>query len=124
MTRLTVVIGGILIVLGVVGYVATAAASLTALIPTAVGILLLICAAVAIRKPAAHRHAMHAALAIALIAALGSLRNVVRLGDLLAETAANPAAVLLTTVMFVLLVGYLVAGIRSFVAARRRRIAS
>jgi uncharacterized membrane protein len=124
MTRLTAVIGGILIVLGVVGYVATAAASLTALIPTLVGILLLACAAIAIRRPAAHRHAMHAALAIALIAALGSLRNVVRLPDLLAGTAANPAAVLLTTVMFLLLAGYLIAGIRSFVAARRRRIAS
>ena len=48
---------------------------------------------------------MHTALAIALITALASLRNVVRLGDLLAGTATNPAAVLLSTIMFVLLAG-------------------
>ena len=119
MIRLTVVIGGILAILGVVGYVATAAASLTALIPSAVGVLLLVCATVAARMPANHRHAMHTALVIALIAALASLRNVARLGDLLAGTATNPAAVLLSTIMFVLLAGYIAAGVRSFVAARR-----
>ena len=62
---------------------------------------------------------MHTALVIALIAALASLRNVARLGDLLAGTAMNPAAVLLSTIMFVLLAGYIAAGVRSFVAARR-----
>jgi hypothetical protein len=121
MIRLTAVIGVILVVLGVVGYAATAAASLTALIPAVVGVLLLVCAAIARRGPAANRHAMHAALAIALLSALGSLRNVARLGDLFAGTAANPAAVLVSTIMFVLLVGYLVVGVRSFVAARRVR---
>jgi hypothetical protein len=119
MIRLTVVIGGILAILGVVGYIATAATSLTALIPSAVGVLLLVCATVAARRPANHRHAMHTALVIALIAALASLRNVARLGDLLAGTATNPAAVLLSTIMFVLLAGYIAAGVRSFVATRR-----
>ena len=61
MIRLTVVIGGILAILGVVGYIATAATSLTALIPSAVGVLLLVCATVAARRPANHRHAMHTA---------------------------------------------------------------
>jgi hypothetical protein len=120
MTRLTVVIGVVLVVLGVVTYVATAAASLTALIPTLVGLLLLGCAALA-RKPEWHKHGIHAALVIALIGALGTLMNVARIGEVLAGTAERPAAVIESTVMFVLLVGYLVAGVRSFVAARRAR---
>jgi hypothetical protein len=118
MTRLTVVIGSVLVVLGVVGYAATAAASVTALIPSLVGVLMLLCAAAA-RKPGWHRHGIHAALVVALLGALGTLMNVVRIGEVFAGTAERPAAVIESTVMFVLLVGYLVMGVRSFVAARR-----
>jgi hypothetical protein len=118
MTRLTVVIGAVLVVLGVVVFVATAAASVTALIPSLVGVLLLLCALLA-RKPAWHRHGIHAALVVALLGALGTVMNVVRIGEVFAGTAERPAAVIESTVMFVLLVGYLVMGMRSFVAARR-----
>jgi hypothetical protein len=123
MTTLTVVIGAVLVVLGIVAYVGTAAVSLTALIPSVVGVLLLVCAAAA-RKPAWHRHGIHAALVVALLGALGSLMNVARIGDVLAGTAERPAAVIVSTIMFVLLVGYLVMGARSFVAARRQRSTS
>lgn len=118
MTRLTVVIGAALVVLGVVAYAVTAAASVTALIPSLVGVLLLLCA-VAARKPAWHRHGIHAALVVALFGALGTVMNVVRIGEVFAGTAERPAAVIESTLMFVLLVGYLVMGVRSFVAARR-----
>lgn len=124
MLRLTYALGAVLTVLGVVAYAATAAASLTALIPSAVGVLLLACAAIAAYRPAVHRHAVHAALAVALLGALGSVRNVVRLGDLIAGSAANPPAVLVSTIMFVLLVGYLVVGVRSLLTARRGRSSS
>jgi hypothetical protein len=118
MTRLTVVIGAVLVVLGVVVFAATAAASVTALIPSLVGVLMLLCALLA-RKPAWHRHGIHAALVVALLGALGTLMNVVRIGEVFAGTAERPAAVIESTLMFVLLVGYLVMGMRSFVAARR-----
>ena len=120
MTRLTVVIGSVLVVLGVVAYAVTAAASVTALIPSFVGVLLLLCAAAA-RRPGWHRHGVHAALAVALLGALGTLMNVAQIGAVLAGTAARPAAVIVSTLMFVLLVGYIVVGVRSFVAARRAR---
>jgi hypothetical protein len=123
MTRLTVVIGAVLVVLGVVAYLATAAVSLTALIPSLVGLLLLGCAALA-RKPEWHKHAIHAALVIALLAALGTLMNVARIGEVFAGTAERPAAVIESTLMFVVLVVYLVAGVRSFVTARRARAGS
>ncbi|MGH3356915.1 MAG: hypothetical protein ACRDOJ_13540, partial [Nocardioidaceae bacterium] len=118
MLKLTHTIGGILAVLGVVAYVATGAVSITALIPTFVGVLLLVCAVVA-GRPSRHRHAMHAALVVALLGAAGSLMNVVKLGDLLAGTAERPAAVVESTIMFVLLVFFIVMGVRSFIAARR-----
>ncbi|GAA3084275.1 hypothetical protein GCM10010464_55340 [Pseudonocardia yunnanensis] len=118
MTRLTFAIGGILTALGIVAYVVTGAASITALIPTFVGLLLLICAALA-RRPALHRHSIHAALVIALLGAVGSLMNVVKLGDVFAGTAERPSAVVVSTIMFVLLVVYVIMGVRSFIAARR-----
>lgn len=118
MTNLTMAIGAILTALGVIAYVATGATSVTALIPAFVGVLLLVCAALA-RKPALHRHSIHAALVIALLGAAGSLMNVVKIGELLAGTAERPSAVVVSTIMFVLLVLYIAMGVRSFVAARR-----
>lgn len=118
MTAVTLAIGAILVVTGAVAYIATAAASVTALIPAFVGIALVAAGLVA-RKPAAHRHAIHAALAVALLGALGSLMNVAKLGDLIAGTAQRPAAIVESTVMFVVLVTYLVLGVRSFIRARR-----
>jgi hypothetical protein len=123
MTRLTVVIGSVLVVLGVVAYAVTAAASVTALIPSLVGVLLLLCAAAA-RKPAWHRPGIIAALVVALLGALGSLMNVARIGELFAGTAERPVAVIESALMFVLLVGYIVMGIRFFVVARRARAGS
>jgi peptidoglycan/LPS O-acetylase OafA/YrhL len=121
MLRLTLVIGGILTALGVVAYVGTGTTSVTALIPTLIGILLLGCGLVAARRPNARRHAMHAALLVALLGALGSLTQVAKLGQLLAGTAERPTAIVVSTIMFVLLAVLLVAGVRSFVAARRAR---
>ncbi|ROP34655.1 hypothetical protein [Pseudokineococcus lusitanus] len=120
MTTLTPVVGAALVVLGVLGYVLTGADSLTALIPAVVGVLMLAAAAVA-RSPRLHRHGIHAALLVALLGLLGSSMNVVRLPAVLTGTAERPAAVVVSTVMAVLLLVYLVAGVRSFAAARRRR---
>lgn len=118
MITLTFTIGGILSALGIVAYLATGAASVTALIPTFVGVLLLICAALA-RKPALHRHSIHGALVIALLGAVGSLMNVAKLGALFSGTAERPSAIVVSTIMFVLLVFYVAMGVRSFIAARR-----
>ncbi|CAN5893984.1 hypothetical protein BH23ACT5_BH23ACT5_17580 [soil metagenome] len=45
--------------------------------------------------------------------------NVTDIGDVVAGTAERPAAVIVSTIMLVLLLAYLVAGVRSFIAARR-----
>jgi len=119
--RLTAVIGGLLVLTGVIGFVVTGAASVTALIPAFVGLLLLLAALIGSRSEGVRRHAMHAALLISLLGALGSLMNVVKLGEVFAGTAERPAAIIASTVLLVLTVVHLVLGIRSFVAARRSR---
>lgn len=122
MTALTLIVGAALTLAGIAGYALSGAASLTALIPSAVGVLLLICGLLA-RKDRLHRHALHAGLLIALLGVLGSLRNVAGIGEVFVGTAERPAAVILSTVMLVVLALYLALGIGSFLKARRRRAA-
>lgn len=119
MLALTTWTGGLLVATGVIAYIVTAAESITALIPAFIGILLLIAALIGRRSDEARKHAMHVALAIGLLGALGSLSRVVKLPEVFDGTAKVPAAIIVSTIMFVLLVVYLVAGIRSFVVARR-----
>ncbi|MGV0580581.1 hypothetical protein ABQE57_19275 [Mycolicibacterium elephantis] len=121
MLALTTWIGALLVAAGVIAYVVTAFASVTALIPAFVGVLLLIAALIGRRSEKTRKPAMHAALVIALLAALGALRNVFKVGDLIAGTAERPGAIITSIIMFVLLVVYLIAGVRSFVKARAAR---
>jgi hypothetical protein len=117
MPSVTRVAGFLLILLGVVGYVGTGGASLTALSPAMVGALFLVLALVA-RNPEARKHVMHAAVAIALLAVLGGLPRIV--------TAVNAGeirrpAVLAQIAMATILFLYVLLGVKSFVDARRAR---
>lgn len=120
MPLLTILIGAALVVTGAVAYFVSDSSSLTALIPAAVGLLLVITGLIA-RTPKLRKHAIHGALAVALLGAIGSLMNVAKLGDLIAGTAERPGAIISSTIMLVLLVALITAGVRSFIAARRGR---
>lgn len=109
-----------LILTGVITFIATGASSVTALIPAFVGIAIGICGVLAMREKL-RRHAIHLALVFALIGALGSLMNVAKIGELFAGTAERPGAIIESVIMLVVTVVYLIIGIRSFVAARRAR---
>ncbi|MFT3860715.1 hypothetical protein [Micropruina sp.] len=121
-TKLTLAVGGLLTLTGIIAYLATHMVSLTALIPSAVGVLLLVAGWLA-RTERLRRHAIHGALAVALIGALGSVMNVVKVGQLFNGTAERPGAIVASLVMFIALVVYLAVGVRSFIAARRGRAA-
>lgn len=123
MPSITLALGVALIVLGVVGYVLTGAASLTALIPAAFGLVIALAGVIA-RDERKRKHAMHAAVAVALLGFLGSLRGLMQIGDVVDGTAARPAAVVSQTIMALLTLGYIVIAVRSFVAARRSRRAA
>ena len=120
MTKWTIGTGAVVTVIGIVAYIASGASSLTAPIPAALGILLVIAGLIS-RKEAAHRHAIHAALAVALVGLAGTLMNVLKLGELLGGTAERPIAVIASTLTFVALLVYLVLGVTSFIRARRYR---
>jgi hypothetical protein len=117
MPATTRLVGFVLIVIGLVGYVATGRASVTALIPAFFGAILLILALVA-RGESARKHAMHAAVALALV---GFLAVVPRL--LPALTAGDPMrpAVLSQLAMALTLAIYIGLGVKSFIDARRAR---
>ena len=124
MTNLTRSIGVALIFVGLIAFFATGADSVTALIPAVLGAVLF-ALGVAAGRERLHRSAIHAALVVALLGALGTLMNVAELPALIGgESVERPAAVVASAITFVLCVGYVVAGVRSFIAARRGREAS
>ncbi len=111
MPRLTIGLGAVLIVLGIIAYIATAMASVTALIPSFLGVVVLACGLIGLRSP---KIGIHIALVVALVGIAGTARNVFS-EDLL---AGRPAAVF-SAITMALLIVYIVAGVRSFIAARR-----
>lgn len=117
MPALTRTVGFLLILLGVVGYVATGAASVTALIPAMVGAIFLVLALIA-RSAAARRHAMHAAVALALLGVIGTAPRV--LGAMQAGDMGRPAVIAQLVMTAVLLV-YVLFGVKSFIDARKAR---
>lgn len=120
MPSLTLALGVVLIIVGLAGYFLTGAVSLTALIPAAFGLVIAVLGLIA-RDPRMRKHAMHAAVVIALLGFLGSVRGLAQLGALFDGTAARPAAVVSQTIMAVLTLVYIVMAVRSFVQARANR---
>ena len=116
MPRITIGLGVTLIALGVIAYIATAFASWTALIPAILGAIILISGLIGLRN---QKIGIHVALVVAVLGILGTAMNVMQLGALIAGEAERPAAVITSTITFVLLIVYVVLGIRSFAAARR-----
>lgn len=113
MAKVTQLVGAILLAVGVVAYVATGFASVTALLPSLLGLVIGALGILATRMDAG-QHAVHAALVVALLGLLSSLRPLGGLGD------AAPAAITSLATVMVLAV-YVGLGIRSFVRARRLR---
>jgi uncharacterized membrane protein (UPF0136 family) len=119
--NITIAIGVLLILVGLIGYFATGGVSPTALIPSAIGLVITIAGALALSE-GRRKHAMHAAVAIALLGFLGTVKGLAKLPILLANgVVERPAAVVsqsITAILCIILVGL---GVRSFIAARRNR---
>jgi hypothetical protein len=113
MTKVTQIVGAVLVVVGVVAYVATGFASVTALLPALLGLVIGGLGLLAPRLQAG-QHAIHAALVVALLGALGSLQPLGGLAD-------GDAAAITSLVTVLVCAVYLALGVRSFIAARRAR---
>lgn len=113
MANITRIVGGVLLAVGLGGYLATDGAHFTALLPAVLGLAILVLGIVAGRSEDA-RHAIHAALALALIGGLGALPRAAGIAD-------GGAAAIASLVTAVVALGYVGLGVRSFLAVRKAR---
>lgn len=126
MPALTIAIGLILIALGAAGYFSADvdSRSVTALIPAFFGVPILLLGVVAQLKPRARKHAMHGAVALALLGAIGAgMQGLPKLGTLLSDYGSleRPLATLMQVLMTGLCVVLVVGGGVSFVRARKKK---
>jgi hypothetical protein len=123
MPKLTIGVGAVLVLVGIVAYVGSGAASVTALIPAFLGIVLVVLGLLG-QAESRRMMTMHLAVALALLGVLGGASRLGPLPDLLTGgDVERPWAVGASAVMVVVLVIYVVMGVRSFIAARRARTA-
>lgn len=122
MAKVTIVLANILVLMGVGGYIASGMVSITALIPAFIGVPLEILGVLALAE-SRRKHAIHGAVLLALIGFLGSVPGLLKFGALLAGEAERPMAVGMQSAMAVLLAIYIALCVRSFIAARKARLA-
>jgi hypothetical protein len=116
--RLTLAVGGALVVVGVVVFLGSGAESVTALLPAVLGAVLCGCATAA-RRPQRRRAALHVAAGVGVLGVMGSSRFINALPDFIDGTGeASGWAVVGQIVAFVLCGVHTVAAIRSFRRAR------
>lgn len=118
MANITAGFGGALILLGIVGYVSTGGQSPTALIPAAIGIVLVVLGLLA-RIPRFRMHAMHGAALAGLLGFAGSVGGIPSFVRMLAgQSIDRPAAAVARSIMAVLCLAFVALTVRSFIAAR------
>ena len=118
MSKLSIVTGIILTVLGLGGYAFSGGVSPTALIPAGFGILFLVFGFLA-RKESMRRHAMHGAALLSLLGIIGSFKGTIAAITLLGGgVVERPQAAVAQAIMAVTCVVFLLLAIRSFINAR------
>jgi hypothetical protein len=120
MPSVSITCGMLLILIGVVGYaygMTSGHASITALIPAAFGIVLLILGFVAKSSDGLRKHLMHAAVIVGLI---GFLIPAWRLLSKISEITMSAAFLSQLSMALVCLV-FVILAVRSFIEARRNR---
>jgi hypothetical protein len=120
--RTTIIFGVMLVAVGIVGYVGTAAVSVTALIPAVFGVVLAILGWLALSERY-RKHAVYLAAATGLVAFLGTVRGLIELVGLISGAEVNrPAAVVSQSVVAILMAVFVGLCVKSFIDARRVRI--
>jgi|TARA_B110000438_G_C15535754_1_gene530477 hypothetical protein len=111
--------GIILLLLGPFTYFASGTSSLSALIPSIFGLILILCGYIA-NNEKLRPHAMHAALTVALVGILGITPMLLADGmDFVKGDAERPWAVFASFITCIALILFLIDGIKSFRSARK-----
>jgi len=119
MPSTSIACGTLLVLIGILGYangLMTESASLTALIPAAFGVVLLLLGVFARIREGLRKHLMHAAVVVAL---LGFIMTAGRLISRVSELTYSAAVVSQVSMALVCLL-FVILAIKSFADARRR----
>ncbi len=121
MAKTTIVLGVLLILVGVGAYFGSGTKSITALIPAFFGLPISLLG-IAMLQEKWQKHAMHGAVALALLGFLGSVSGLPKLFTLMAGgDVARPLAVVVQSIMAISCAVFVALGIKSFIEARRQR---
>jgi hypothetical protein len=125
MAKLTIGFGIVLILLAIIGFVATGSTHPTALIPAILGIAFVLFGVMAnSENPKKRMLWMHISVTVALLAFLGTIKADIQTIQLSRGVEfPHPAAVLEKGAMSLLCLIYVLFCVRSFIAARRARLA-
>src|SRR5262249_22615161 len=121
MGPITIVFGVLLILLGLGGFIGTGAEHVTALIPTFIGLPLVLLGVLAL-KETLRKHAMHAAAVLGLVGFLGgAIWGGKDVPAVIEGTAPKPAAAVESLIMALICAVFVGLCVRSFVVARLMR---
>jgi hypothetical protein len=124
MANVTVIFGALLTLLGILGYLVTGMASVTALIPAFFGIPVIVLGWLG-RNPDRLKLTMHIAVTLTLIGFFGTIQGLPKLLHILQGIdVARPAAVIVQSAMALICIVHVALSINSFVQVRRRKSAS
>lgn len=125
MAGVTFIFGALLIATGVIGFAATGSHAPTALIPAGCGLIFLLLGGLArSREPKRRMLWMHIAVTIALLLFLGTLRADIQVIELArGAVLLRPVAIEEKAAMSLLCLLYVLLATRSFINARRERLA-
>ena len=118
MSTLSIIFGFLLNIVGLAGFLGTGASHYTALIPCALGLLLILTGIVA-KRESLHRHAMHAAVLISLLGFVGTASAFAKISLLLDHAAGIKGPAIIAKIATALLCGiFFILCVRSFASAR------
>jgi uncharacterized membrane protein HdeD (DUF308 family) len=125
MAKLTMAFGGLLILIGIGGFVLTGSTYPTALIPSVIGAIILVSGILAQTEDAKRRMLwMHIAVAVGLLGALATIKSTWDVTQLARGVVyPHPIAVEEKGLTFLVCAIFVAFCVRSFIAVRRSRLA-
>jgi len=124
MAKVTLVFAVLLIAIGLFGFFSTGSTHPTALIPAALGVLLGVFGALSLSNPGRRKLFMHINVTLGLLGFLGTVMGLIAwLRMLGGATVANAPATEAKAAMAGLCLIYVLLCVRSFIAARKARLA-
>jgi len=121
MAKISIIFGLILIILGLISYLGISSESITALIPTFLGIPVLILGFLALNEKYL-KHAMHGAAVLMLLGFAGTIGGLIKFFRMLGgEVFERSSAITIQAIMAIICMIFLIFAIKSFVDARRKR---